>query len=104
VRPLFDLAAGAFSARAALRVQRCADGEHGPILLIRAQRDPLSARGALEANARRLKRSGPVEVICIDGTGHSLVVDHNWNAVCGRTLDWVLADPLRRGNVAGETP
>ncbi|MFJ7749220.1 alpha/beta hydrolase [Arthrobacter sp. NPDC097144] len=87
-RPLFQAAAANLVRRTPVRVDTSVN--RGPLLLLAAGRDRVVPASVVRAAARRYRSSASTtEYAEIDGTGHSLVIDHNWRIVADTVLGFL---------------
>ncbi|MCC3271112.1 alpha/beta hydrolase [Arthrobacter gengyunqii] len=84
-RPLFQAALANVNPRTPVRVDTTVD--RGPLLLVGAGRDRVVPASVVRAAARRYRRAtSPTEYMEIEGSGHSLVIDHSWQILAETVL------------------
>ena len=87
-RPLFQAAAANLNPRTAVRVDTAA--ARGPLLLVGAGRDRVVPASVVRAAARRYRSSASVtEYAELEGSGHSLVIDHGWQILAEAVLGFL---------------
>ncbi|MCC9196365.1 alpha/beta hydrolase [Arthrobacter sp. zg-Y820] len=87
-RPLFQAAAANLNPRTPVRVDTAA--ARGPLLLAGAGADRVVPASVVRAAARRYRSAAsPTEYVEIEGSGHSLVVDHGWRIVAETVLGFL---------------
>ncbi|WP_051275010.1 alpha/beta hydrolase [Cellulomonas sp. URHD0024] len=87
--PLFQAAVANFNPWSEARV-KTKNPERGPLLIISGELDHTVPPAISNASFKRQKRNaGVTEIVEIAGVGHSLVIDHGWEAVAGAALDFV---------------
>lgn len=84
-RPLFQAAVANLNPRTPVRVDTAA--ARGPLLLVGAGRDRVVPASVVRAAARRYRSSASVtEYAEIEGSGHSLAIDHGWQVLAETVL------------------
>lgn len=87
--PLFQAAAANFNPWSEAKV-KSKNPERGPLLIISGEYDHTVPWAIAHASFKRQKRNeGVTEIVEIKGVGHSLVIDHGWEAVAQTALDFV---------------
>lgn len=87
-RPLFQAALANLLPRTPVRVDTTA--ARGPLLLVGAGRDRMVPASVVRAAAQRYRPSGsPTEYLEIEGSGHSLVIDHSWQVLAETVLGFL---------------
>ncbi|MET4061993.1 non-heme chloroperoxidase [Arthrobacter sp. UYP6] len=87
-RPLFQAAVANLFPRTPVRVDTSVG--RGPLLLVGAGRDRVVPASVVRAAAHRYRFSPSfTEYLEIEGSGHSLVIDHGWQIVAQTVLDFL---------------
>ena len=87
--PLFQAAAANFNPWSEAKV-KTKNPERGPLLIISGELDHTVPWAISNASFKRQKRNeGVTEIVEIKGVGHSLVIDHGWEAVARTALEFV---------------
>lgn len=87
-RPLFQAATANLNPRTPVRVDTAA--ARGPLLLVGAGRDRVVPASVVRAAAHRYRSSASVtEYAELEGSGHSLVIDHGWQMLAETVLGFL---------------
>ncbi|MBO0895846.1 alpha/beta hydrolase [Arthrobacter sunyaminii] len=87
-RPLFQAAAANLNPRTPVRMDTAA--ARRPLLLVGAGRDRVVPASVVRAAARRYRSSASVtEYAELEGSGHSLVIDHGWQILAEAVLGFL---------------